>query len=96
LKVSVAYIYGRAGRRSEALKLLQALKARAEQERISPMSFARICVGLGDYEQAFAWLQKLSDEQSDHLLHIAADPIMDPLRSDSRFQELLRRIGLTR
>jgi serine/threonine-protein kinase len=96
LKVSVAYIYGRAGRRNESLKLLQELKARSASERISPMSFARINVGLGNKEEAFAWLQKCNNEQSDHMLHIAADPIMDPLRSDPRFDELLRSIGLPR
>jgi TolB-like protein/Tfp pilus assembly protein PilF len=77
-----AYVYARAGQRGEALKLLRELKARPKPERVPPLSIARIYVGLGDKEQALAWLRKGYDEHSDHLLHIGADPMLDPLRSD--------------
>jgi eukaryotic-like serine/threonine-protein kinase len=96
LTPAMAYIQARAGQRGEALKLLRKLQARAEPERVPPISLARVCAGLGDKDQAIAWLRKGYDEHSDHLLHIGVDPTLDPLRSDPRFDKLLRDIGLTR
>ncbi|HKQ76943.1 MAG TPA: protein kinase [Blastocatellia bacterium] len=94
--VARAYVYARARRRGEALELLRALMARRGTERIPQISIARIYAGLGDKEQALVWLRKGYDEHSDHLLHIGADPMLDLLRSDPRFDKLLRDIGLTR
>jgi len=90
-----AVIYARAGLRVEALKLLGELKERDAHERVSPVTFARVYVGLGDKEQALAQLRKAYQEQSDHLLQIGTDPMLDPLRSDPRFIKMLRRVGLT-
>jgi serine/threonine-protein kinase len=91
-----AYIYARAGQRDEALKLLSELKARAAHGPVPPVSFARVYIGLGDKEQAVFWLRKGYAERSDHLLPLGTDPAFDPLRSDPRFVELMRGIGLTR
>jgi eukaryotic-like serine/threonine-protein kinase len=89
-----AYIYARAGQRDEALRSLRELKAQAAQGRVPPLYFTRVYLGLGDKEQAFAWLRRGYEERSDHLLRIGVDPVFDPLRSDPRFDELLRGIGL--
>ena len=89
-----AYLYGRAGQREEALKWVQRTKEHALQGRVSPVNFARVYVGLGEPDEAFLWLRKAYDEHNDHLLHIYADPIFDPLRTDPRFAQLLRNIGL--
>ncbi|MFN7928435.1 MAG: hypothetical protein U0Y68_10895 [Blastocatellia bacterium] len=70
------------------------MKESALQSHVSPLDFARVYVGLGDYEQAFVWMRKTYEERNDHLLHINANPIYDPLRTDPRFSELLRSIGL--
>jgi serine/threonine protein kinase/Flp pilus assembly protein TadD len=91
----LAHVYARAGRRNEALKLLQELEALSRRELVSPVYFARIYVGLGDRERALAWLQKAYDEHSDHVLAIGVDPAYDPLRSDPRFVKMLRGIGLS-
>jgi eukaryotic-like serine/threonine-protein kinase len=90
----LAHVYARAGRRNEALKLLRELETLSRQERVSPVYFARIYVGLGDRERALTWLQKAYDEHSDHVLGISVDPAYDPLRSDPRFIKMLRGIGL--
>jgi serine/threonine-protein kinase len=89
-------LYWNAGRRSEALKLFREVKAIAAREHISPVYIASIYVCLGDKELAFDWLHKAYDQRSDHLLHLGISPDFDPLRSDPRFDELLRGIGLAR
>ena len=91
-----AGLYARAGRRDESLKLLRELKARATREYVSPVSLARVYIGLGDKEQALVWLRKAYDERSAYLVNIGVHPAYDPLRSDPRFDELLRGIGLAR
>ncbi len=91
-----ASLYARAGRRDESLKQLRELKARAAREYVSPVSLARVYIGLGDKEQALVWLRKAYGERSAYLVNIGVHPAYDPLRSDPRFDELLRGIGLAR
>jgi tetratricopeptide (TPR) repeat protein len=90
----LAHGYARAGRRNEALKLLRELEALSTRERVSPAYIARIYSGLGARERALTWLRKAYDEHSDHVTNIGVDPAYDPLRSDPRFIEMLRGIGL--
>jgi hypothetical protein len=61
---------------------------------VSAFSFAVIYLGLGEKDQAFAWLEKAYEERSFLLAYLKVDPIWDPLRSDPRFADLVRRIGL--
>jgi Flp pilus assembly protein TadD len=92
-KVFLAYLDGRSGNRREALK---ALNDRSNQRSASPYPVAIICVGLGEKDQAFAWLERAYEERSFRsLLYLKVDPIWDPLRSDPRFADLLRRLGLS-
>jgi len=62
-------------------------------KHIRALSMAKIYLGLEDKERAFAWLQD-AVEQRDLTLYLTADPIYDPLRADSRFANLLRRMNL--
>jgi len=50
--------------------------------------------GLGDKEQAFAWLERAYQEHRDLIIWLNTDPILEPLRSDPRFHDLARRMGL--
>lgn len=75
-----------AGRRSEAQRVLVELKELAARRHVSPYDIATIYTGLGEKTQAFEWLQKLYKPQASRLLK--ADPRMDSLRQDPRFQEL--------
>jgi len=88
-------VLARSGERSRALQLLAELQAASKQKYVYPVSFARIYTGLGDKEQAFVWLEKGYEERSAPLFYLKVDPIWDPLRSDPRFNDLLRRIGLS-
>jgi len=55
---------------------------------------ALIYAGLGGKDQAFEWLERAYDERDKGILFLMVDPPLDPLRSDPRFQDLLRRMNL--
>ncbi len=87
--------YGVAGERRKALEILQALKEQqAQQHHVSPQWMALVHLGLGENEQTIQWLQKGYEERAEEMILIGVDPRFDSLRSDPRFQELLRRMGL--
>jgi Flp pilus assembly protein TadD len=86
--------YGIAGRKSEALKTLAELQALAGRKYIPPHSFAYIYAGLGDKERAFEWLEKGYTGRDDSLTRLKTEPLFDSLRSDPRYPDLMRRVGL--
>lgn len=90
----LGYVYAVSGRRTEAQKLLRELQERAKREFIDPYYIAIIHLGLGDQEQALAWLNKAYDERSFWLLWLKVEPKFDGLRADPRFRDLVRRFGL--
>ena len=61
---------------------------------MSPYSVALVHAGLGDRDQAFAWLDKAYTERSDYMPYLSLEPMLDGLRSDRRFAALVRRVGL--
>jgi hypothetical protein len=84
-----------AGRRDEALKILNQLQERADRgEYVTPFGIAWIQIGLGDKDQAFACLDKAYNDRSSGMIYLKVDPMFDPLRSDPRFTNLLRRMRL--
>lgn len=86
--------YAVSGRREEAQKVVGAFTAAARVRYIPPMYFVILYAGLGDKEPALAWLEKAFEERSDLLTWVNVEPMMDDVRSDPRFQDLIRRIGL--
>jgi tetratricopeptide (TPR) repeat protein len=90
----LASIYARAGRREEALRLLNSTIARSRQAYVSPCSVAIIYIGLADFERAFEWLEKAYEERDQSLVSLKADPAYDPLRGNPRFVSLMRRMKL--
>jgi tetratricopeptide (TPR) repeat protein len=86
---NLAYAYAVSGRKDEALEILNDLKARSTQ---NPSEIALIYVGLGEKDQAMKWLEEAYEERFNP--SILLRPAFDPLRSDPRFQDLVRRIGL--
>ncbi len=91
---SLGQAYALSGKRGEALKILDELKELSKQRQVYPAVIAEIYVGLGEKDQAFAWLEKAYAERSGQLRHLKVEPAYDRLRSDPRFQDLLRRVGL--
>ena len=86
--------YAHAGRRAEALRLLDELKRRQQKGYVPTAAFVNAYLGLGDNEQAFAWLEKAYKEQSNLLGLLKVHPYFDPLRDDPRFKDLVHRVGL--
>jgi tetratricopeptide (TPR) repeat protein len=77
---------------AEAQKVLDQLNDLSKHKYIAAMNVAGIYVGLGDKDKAFEWLEKAYEEG--FLYNAKVDPIYDPLRSDPRFTDLLRRTNL--
>jgi hypothetical protein len=86
--------YAVSGRQCEARKILDLLKGLSRRRYVMPYHLANIYTALGDKDQAFAWLQKAYDERDDRLMFLKVDPFWDSLRSDPRFSNLVRIIGL--
>ena len=77
-------------------KELEMAQERVKQGRGSPRRLARIYMELGDKDQAFAWLEKAFEERNSNLIFLKTDPIFDALRDDARFEDLMRRVGLSK
>jgi len=88
----VGYAYAISGKNEEAIKIVNDLEARRDQNPSADADIAFIYVGLGDRDQAMISLNKAYGAR--FKASILLRPGFDPLRSDARFQELLRRIGL--
>jgi TolB-like protein/Flp pilus assembly protein TadD len=81
------------GEKGKALKILDGLRERSKQTYVPAYDMAVIYVGLGEKDQAFGWLQNAYEERSSWLPMVAVNPLFDGLRSDPRFQDLLRRMN---
>jgi TolB-like protein/Tfp pilus assembly protein PilF len=86
--------YAHAGRRPDALRLLAELHQRQKVGYVPSGAFVNAYLGLGETDQAFAWLERAFQEQSNILQFLKVHPYFDPIRSDPRFADLLRRTGL--
>jgi serine/threonine-protein kinase len=87
--------YAIAGRRVEAQKLLDELLQSAAQRYVSPASIASIYLGLGEADAGFEWLEKAVDARDGLIFGLRVNPLYDDLRSDPRYDVLLRKLGLT-
>jgi Flp pilus assembly protein TadD len=91
---NLARAYAAAGKRGEAEKLLSELKKRSSPGYSHATEIAVIYGALGEKDQAMSWLEKGYEERFNP--GVLLRPGFDPLRSDPRFEELVRRIGLPR
>jgi TolB-like protein/Tfp pilus assembly protein PilF len=86
--------YAHAGRRADALRLLEQLKKRQQAGYVPAAAFVNAYLGLGENEEAFAWLERSYKEHSNILQWLKVHPYFDPLRDDPRFKDLVHRVGL--
>jgi len=90
---ALGHAYAVAGRQAEAQQVLDRLLERAKTEYVSPYEIAVVYAGLGDRDRAFEWLEKAYQDRASFLPHFRMDPRIWSLRSDARFQSLLRRMN---
>jgi TolB-like protein/DNA-binding winged helix-turn-helix (wHTH) protein len=93
-KAQVAVALAVAGRNREALRIAHELEATSRKRYVSPYGLAQIYAALNKKEDTFKWLQAAYDEHAVWMGYLAVDPIFDRYRSDERFKDLLRRVGL--
>lgn len=86
--------YAVAGNREGAQQAADGLKAALTSRHVPPTYFGMLYAGLGDTNRALAWLEKALAERADGLTWLGVEPMLDQLRNDSKFQDLLRKIGL--
>ena len=87
-------MYAVAGRRADALKIAKEVEELSSHAYVDFYQVATIYAGLGEKDEAFQLLEKGYEERSAGMLYLAIDPFWDGMRSDSRYTDLLRRIGL--
>jgi TolB-like protein/Flp pilus assembly protein TadD len=91
---ALGHAYAVAGQRTEAEEVLKQMQERYQHGYFPAFYIALLYAGLGDKDHAFTWLEKAYNERYPWLIHLEVDPRLSNLRSDPRFQELVRRIGL--
>jgi TolB-like protein/DNA-binding winged helix-turn-helix (wHTH) protein/Tfp pilus assembly protein PilF len=94
-KAWLGYAYAAAGKRHAAYKVLDDLKQMSKRKYVSAYLIATVYAGLGDKNSAFGWLTTALEERNDLLVGLKVDPVFASFRSDPRFADLLRRIGLS-
>jgi DNA-binding winged helix-turn-helix (wHTH) protein/tetratricopeptide (TPR) repeat protein len=90
--VQRGYTLGAMGRADEARAVLGELERMSAKRFVTAYGMALVHAGLGDKEQAFAWLEKAFAERSHWLMWLRLDPRWKTLRSDPRFTELVERL----
>jgi len=91
----LAHAYATSGNHKEARKLLHQLEEMTKEKYVPALvELALGYAALGEIETAFHWLNRAYEERAGMLVWLFPDPAADPLRSDPRFQDLMRRVGL--
>lgn len=91
----LGHVYAITGRKSDAAAQLAQLKQLSQQQYVRANTIAMVYAGLGEKDQAFVWLEKALEEHAFAMHTLKLEPRFDPLHSDPRFGDLIRRIGLT-
>jgi hypothetical protein len=82
------------GETDKAKEVLNQLEAFAKSRYVPSYLVARVHLGLGDIERVFELLEKALDERYGYLAYLNVEPMFDGIRTDARFEELVRRVGL--
>ncbi len=94
LTIPLGYAYARAGRISEAEEILDGLIQSSQKAYVTPFGIATIYSALGKKDMAFEWLEKAYKARDNWLLQILVHPSLNELRSDPRFDALVKKMGL--
>ena len=91
---ALAFAYASSGKKAKAQETLEKLKGLSKQRYVSPYWVAIVYAGLGDNGKALDWLEKAYSERSGGMVWLKAEPQWDNVRSDHRFQDLVRQLKL--
>jgi tetratricopeptide (TPR) repeat protein len=94
IRSRLVYLYGRMGQKDKAQAEMRKLEAMNRTQSLDPVVMTLAYVGVGDKDAALSSLEKAYAQRSNLLTALKVEPVYDPLRSDPRFQELLRHVGL--
>jgi TolB-like protein/Tfp pilus assembly protein PilF len=87
--------YARAGQTDAARKSISQLEEQVRRDGVGRYEIALVYAGLGEKREAFKWLEDSYHAHDVGLVYLKVDPCLDPLRSDPRFDDLMKRIGFT-
>ena len=90
----LGWVYATSGRRADALRVAQQFKDFSGRAYVDFYELEVIYAGMGDNDEAFHWLEKAYEEHSASMPYLAVDVFWDKMRSDSRFADLVRRVGM--
>ncbi len=91
---TLGYVLARAGDRDRATTILRELETRSTHDYVSPVAFATVYLGLGEWDQALTHAERAYDERRGWLVYLRVNPMLDPVRGDPRFETLVRRMRL--
>lgn len=91
----LGYALAKSGKEAEARSLLEGFLKSSDPPYVSPYNIALVYNGLGEHDEALAWLERAYAQRKPGMVFLKVEPKWNNLRSDSRFQDLLRRVGLT-
>jgi len=94
MDAALGLAYAVSGKKGLTAKMAEQFKAAAKKRYIPPTYFGMLFAGLGDKDTALEWLEKAFQERADGLTWLNVEPMLDDLRPDPKFQDLVRRIGL--
>ena len=94
LLAQIGGIYARTGKKREARDILAQLNLRSKRQHIPPDAFGILYFHLGEKDKAFVFLERGVDEHAEDMIAYKVAPWIDPLRTDPRFERLLRRMNL--
>jgi TolB-like protein/Flp pilus assembly protein TadD len=94
LHLNVAWVYANEGRKNDARRILNEYFVSRKGKSVDGYFVATVYVILGEKDEAFKWLERGYQERAPWMFVLKVDACLDPLRSDPRFKELLRKVGL--
>jgi len=95
MMTALGYVYSMLGKKREAMRVLKELHETSRRRYVSPVEIAVVYAGLSQKDEAFKWLETAYQQRDHSLGNLKVEPQLDNLRSDRRFAELLKRMGLS-
>jgi tetratricopeptide (TPR) repeat protein len=94
MMAGLGHAYAVSGNRAAALKIARELEKRSHMEYVDPYAIALVYAGLAEKDQALDYLEKAYEQRSPLFSFLKVEQMLDPIRSDPRFQQLVHRVGL--